>query len=135
MIVVDSALERRAKEGRPVRVGIVGAGAMGRGIARQILLSVPGLRVAAIANRTVDRATQTYLHAEVDRVEVAHSAEEVETAVADQRPVVTADAFALCGAPSIDVVLEVTGAVDFGARVGDSKSQTPIRMVTSPASS
>ena len=36
MILVDSALEKDARENRPVRVTMVGAGFMGRGIARQI---------------------------------------------------------------------------------------------------
>lgn len=117
MIMVDTALARRASEGRPVRVGIVGAGAMGRGIARQILHAVPGLRLAAVANRHVERAVQAYTDAGVNDVVTAHSAEDIEAAVAGRRPVVTTDAFALCGAPSVDILLEVTGAVDFGARV------------------
>ena len=33
MIIVDRALEARQREGRPVRVGMVGAGFMGSGIA------------------------------------------------------------------------------------------------------
>ncbi len=36
MILVDSVLKQRASKGRPVRVGMVGAGAMGRGIALQV---------------------------------------------------------------------------------------------------
>ncbi len=117
MIVVDSALARRAREGSPVRVGMVGAGAMGRGIARQILHSVPGLRLAAVANRHVERAAQAYVDAGVQDVVTARSAAELESAVTDNRPAVIQDGIELCAAPSIDVILEVTGAVDFGAQV------------------
>ena len=42
MIIVDSALERREEQGRPVRVAIIGAGYMGRGIARQFSHSLEG---------------------------------------------------------------------------------------------
>jgi predicted homoserine dehydrogenase-like protein len=37
MILVDTALQRRAAEGRPVRIGLVGAGFMARGIAAERL--------------------------------------------------------------------------------------------------
>jgi predicted homoserine dehydrogenase-like protein len=117
MIIVDRALEQRARDDRPVRVGMIGAGAMGRGIARQIIHSVPGLRLAAIANRHLARATAAFREAGNDDVVTADSAAAVESAVGERRSVVTTDALAVCAAPSIDVVLEVTGAVDFGARV------------------
>lgn len=52
MIIVDRELEKREREGRPVRVGLIGAGYIGRGIARQIFRGFPGMRLVAIANRT-----------------------------------------------------------------------------------
>ena len=42
MIIVDRALAAREAEGRPIRVGMVGAGFMGRGLANQIVNSRPG---------------------------------------------------------------------------------------------
>ena len=74
MIIVDTALARRVEERRPVRVGMIGAGAMGRGIARQIIRSVPGLRMAAISNRNVNRAQQVYAEAGIDDALTAESA-------------------------------------------------------------
>ena len=56
MILVDSALAQRAAEGRPVRVAMVGAGFMGRGLANQIINSVPGMDLVAIANRHAGNA-------------------------------------------------------------------------------
>ena len=43
MFIVDRALEKRASERRPVRVAMVGAGFMARGVANQIVNSVPGM--------------------------------------------------------------------------------------------
>jgi DNA polymerase IV len=48
VIIVDRELERREAEGRPVRVALVGAGFMGRGLARQIVGKVRGMRLADI---------------------------------------------------------------------------------------
>jgi predicted homoserine dehydrogenase-like protein len=117
MIIVDRELRRRADEGRPVRVGMVGAGAMGRGIALQILRSVPGMELAAISNRTVDTAREAYAAAGADDVGFAEDPGAIEDAVASGRPVVTDDPANVCAAEGIDVILEVTGAVEFGAGV------------------
>ncbi|MEA9597380.1 hypothetical protein VC270_16935 [Xanthomonas campestris] len=51
---VDRLLQARAAEGRPLRVGLYGAGFMARGIVNQIAHAVPGMRVAVICNRSVD---------------------------------------------------------------------------------
>ena len=36
MIIVDNALQAREAEGRPIRVGMIGAGFMGQGLTNQI---------------------------------------------------------------------------------------------------
>lgn len=53
MWIVDAELQLREKEGRPIRVGIVGAGFIGHGLTNQISHSTPGMRVLAISNRQV----------------------------------------------------------------------------------
>ena len=116
MIIVDTALARRAAEGRPVRVGLVGAGFQGSGIALQILTAVPGLRLAAIANRTVGKAITCYEQAGVTP-RVANSRRDLEAAIAAGQPVVTDDAESLASADGIDVVVEVTGTIEHAARV------------------
>jgi predicted homoserine dehydrogenase-like protein len=63
MIIVDTALAKRQAENNPVRVAMVGAGFMGRGIALQICNYVPGMQLVAIANRTVEKAKQAYTEA------------------------------------------------------------------------
>ena len=67
MIIVDRALERREAEGRPIRVALVGAGFMGRGVANQIINSTTGMRLVAIANRTLAQAERAYREAGVTR--------------------------------------------------------------------
>ena len=43
-------LQQRERERRPIRVGVVGAGATGRAIALQLGTPVPGIRLAGMAN-------------------------------------------------------------------------------------
>ncbi len=117
MIIVDRALQERAASGRPVQVGMVGAGAMGRGIARQMFRAFPGLRLAAVANRTVANAERAYREAGQDEFGAASSVGELDAAVAAGRFVVTDDPLLLCESPAIEVLVEVTGTVDHAAEV------------------
>jgi predicted homoserine dehydrogenase-like protein len=117
VLIVDRALEQRLAEGNPIRVGMVGAGFMGRGIALQILGSVPGIRLAAIANRTLDRARAAYEGAGAEEVEVVTSTAELEGAIAAGRYAITSDPDLLCEAAPIEAVIEVTGTVEEAAQV------------------
>jgi predicted homoserine dehydrogenase-like protein len=117
MILVDTALARRAQEGRPIRIGLVGAGFMARGIALQVALSVPGMRVAAIANRHRQAARTAYEQAGIKDAVDADTQAELEQAIAQGRAAVTEDALALCRAEGIDAIVEVTGTIEYAAHV------------------
>ncbi|HEX2189562.1 MAG TPA: Gfo/Idh/MocA family oxidoreductase [Longimicrobiaceae bacterium] len=117
MLLVDRALERRAAEGRPIRVGMVGAGFMARGVALQIMTCVRGMELVAIANRTLAGAERAYREAGVERPRVVETVAALEEAVARGERAITDDALLLCRAEGIDCIVEVTGAVEFGAHV------------------
>ncbi|GAA6619904.1 NAD(P)H-dependent oxidoreductase [Scytonema sp. NUACC26] len=117
MIIVDRALQARAEAGNPIKVGMIGAGFMGRGIANQIANSVPGMKLVAIANRNVDAAKRAYSEAGIENYRVVSSVGELENAIANDGYAVTEDAMLLCRAEGIDALIEVTGAVEFGAHV------------------
>jgi predicted homoserine dehydrogenase-like protein len=120
MIIVDTALERRELEGNPVRVAMVGAGFMARGIALQMLTASRGMRLVAIANRTVDKAERAYREAGAEAVSTVSTLEELERAIREQRYAVTADPLLLTAAEGVDVILEVTGDVEYSAHVAVS---------------
>lgn len=117
MIIVDRALAARAEAGNPVKVGMIGAGFMGRGIANQIANSVPGMELVAISNRNIDAAKRAYSEAGIENLQVANTVTELEDAIASGGYAVTEDAMLLCRAEGIDALIEVTGAVEFGAHV------------------
>ncbi|OHC03361.1 MAG: NAD(P)-dependent oxidoreductase [Planctomycetes bacterium RIFCSPLOWO2_12_FULL_40_19] len=116
MIIVDKALEKREREGKPIKVAMVGAGFMGRGIALQIMKSVVGMRLAVISNRNVEGARRAYSEAGVEDVRVIETVSQLEDVIAKKQYAITADAMLLCQAESIDAIVEVTGDVEFGAR-------------------
>ncbi|HTT66624.1 MAG TPA: Gfo/Idh/MocA family oxidoreductase [Gemmatimonadales bacterium] len=117
MVIVDAALEARQAAGKPLRVGLVGAGVMGRMIALQFLTPLTGLRLVAVANRTLARAQQAYREGGVDTTVTATSAGALERAIEQNVCAVTDDARLLCEAGNVDVVIDATGAVEFGAGI------------------
>lgn len=117
MIIVDRELERRAQSGNPVRVAMVGAGFMARGIAIQILSAVPGMKLVAISNRHPEAARRIYTEAGAESVVAVSTVSEVERAVESGQYAVTDDPLILCEAKGIDAILEVTGSIEFAARV------------------
>jgi predicted homoserine dehydrogenase-like protein len=117
VIIVDRALKAREEQGKPVRVGMIGAGFMGQGLTNQIVNSVAGMRMAAIYNRKPERAVGVYRYAGCEDVVVAATQAALDDAIRRGVPVVAEDPFTVCRSPEIDVLLDVTGSVEFGAHV------------------
>jgi predicted homoserine dehydrogenase-like protein len=63
MIILDKALAQREAEARPIRIGLVGAGFMGRGITLQLCTPLVGMQLVAIANRHLDGAQRAWTEA------------------------------------------------------------------------
>lgn len=116
MILVDTALERRRREGNPIRVALSGAGYMGRGIALQIVRAVPGIELVAIASRDAERAGDAFAAAGRQDGRVVSTDAELADAMAAGRPAVTSDAALLARAEGVEAVIEATGDVGAGAR-------------------
>ena len=114
--MLDTVLQEREAAGRPVRVGMVGAGATGRAIALQLATPPPGIRLVAIANRTVAHAERAFREAGVLTWSRTASAREAEQAIKRGVPVLTDDPSVLTRCEAVDVVVEVTGTT--GAAAG-----------------
>ncbi len=99
-----------------MRVGLVGAGYMGRGIAMRMVGQMPGMRLVAIANRTLANAERAYTQAGVESVTVDTVAR-LEAAAAKGQYAITDNASLLCQADCVDVIIEATGELEFGAGV------------------
>lgn len=117
MIIVDTALAEREDSNTPVRVALVGGGFVARCIALQFLTPLKGMRLVAIANRTVERAEAAYAGAGASSVVHVETPGTLDDAVSRGHFAVTADADVVCRAESVDVVIEATGHVEFGTRV------------------
>lgn len=117
MIIVDTALAKRHAENNPIRVAMVGAGFMAKGIALQIFNYVQGIELVAISNRHIEKARIAYNQAGIMEVEEVTTVSSLEENIQKGKYSITDNPFLLCDAEGIDAILEVTGAVEFGTQV------------------
>ena len=117
MILIDQGLDKRQAAGDPIKVAMVGAGFMGRGIALQTIKHTPGMEMVAISNRNLENAKRAYREADILEVRTVDSVQELEDAINAGRFAVTEDAMLLCQAEGIDAIVEVSGDVKFAASV------------------
>jgi predicted homoserine dehydrogenase-like protein len=110
---------REAELGRPVRVGLAGAGQMGIGLVAQVH-RIPGMEVVAIADVLPGRAAAAFTQAAgITNVTEGDDPDKLGQVVADGRPVAVPDARLLPELP-IDVVVDATGVPDVGATIAYS---------------
>lgn len=114
---VDTALLQRETSGNPIRIGMVGAGVTGRAIALQLGTPVPGMRLVAIANRTLEHGEKAFREAGIQEWCRVTSARAAETAINLGTPVLTEDPSVLTTCSTIDIVVEATGTIEIAASV------------------
>src|SRR5438876_1713746 len=117
MLIVDNALKARAEQDTPIRVGILGAGFMAQGLTNRIVNTTPGMSVVAVFSRRPERAVEVFRYSGLTDTGEASTQDALEDAIRDRKPVVTADAFLLARSSQIDVLVDTTGSVNFGAEV------------------
>ena len=117
MIIVDKALQKRHEDKNPIRVGMIGAGFMGRGIAIQIVKSVPGMELVAISNRTIAKAIKAYEESGIDDARIVEKLSDLEDNIRNGKVSVTEQPELICQAVGIDAVIEVTGTIELSAQL------------------
>jgi predicted homoserine dehydrogenase-like protein len=109
----DRLQQRLEETGRPLRVGLVGAGQMGRGFAAQ-LLRMPGISLSAVLDVQRERAEDALGQAGIKPAD-ATSLENAVKAIEEGGSVALGGIDELGGLP-LDIVVEATGVPDVGAR-------------------
>jgi predicted homoserine dehydrogenase-like protein len=110
---LSSLLRVRAESGRPVRVGLIGAGKFGSMFLAQVRRTV-GLHLVGVADLGGERARAALERTGWERDAI--SARSLEEAHARGTTHVTEDALAMIAAAEVEVVVEATGHPEVGIR-------------------
>jgi predicted homoserine dehydrogenase-like protein len=116
-MMIDVALRELAAAGRPIRVGMIGAGATGRAIALQLGTPVPGMRLVAIANRTAEHGERAFREGGLQSWRHVDTAHQAEVCIGQGIPILTEDPSVLLHCGTIDAIIEVTGTIEAAVRV------------------
>src|SRR6476661_2416867 len=117
MIIVDKALERRAEQDNPIKVAILGGGFMAQGLSNQIVNSVPAMSMAAIYGRKPQKAIHVLTYSGLENPIEAITQSQLDDAIRDGKPVFTQDVMLLARSEHVDLIVDTTGSVEFGAHV------------------
>lgn len=115
MNYTEELIKREKELGRPVRVGLAGAGQMGSGLAAQIG-KIPGMELVACADIDLARAENALMLAGIDKI--GHNSD-ASASIENGQGGVVDNAKALAELP-IDIVYEATGVPWVGAEVADA---------------
>ena len=117
MIIVDKALEARAEQANPIKVAILGGGFMAQGLTNQIVNSVPAMNMVAIYGRKPQKAIHVLNYSGLKNPIEAVTQGQLDDAICDGKPVFTQDVMLIARSEHVDVIVDTTGSVEFGARV------------------
>lgn len=107
-------LQNRASD--PITVAVSGAGFVSRGLAHQVALT-PGMEMRLLVSRRPEQGVAAFTAAGIpeDQIVVSDSPDRLSDAIAEGRRVVTSRVGVLSEVDGIDVFVEATGDVEFGA--------------------
>lgn len=112
-------LARRGDSGKPIRIGLVGAGEMGTDIVSRVA-QMQGIAIGAISEPKPGAAARAVkiAHGDTGRVRAVTNADAADAAMEDGAIAVTDNVDALLEAGLIDVVVDATGVPAVGAEIG-----------------
>ena len=117
MIIVDNKLNEREIKDNPIKVGIIGAGEMAKGLINQITKHTHGMEVVATFNRTLDRPISAYKVAEIKDYKIVKTEVDFQNAMNLNIPVITQNLDLLIKSKDIDILVDMTGSIEFSAKL------------------
>lgn len=117
MIIVDEALKRCVAESKAIRIALIGAGFMGRGIALQITTAVPAIRIVAIVTKDARATEGAFIESGLADVCIAESPGELRMAYQRGITAIMEDWRLAVESDLVDVVVDATGSLEYAANV------------------
>jgi len=90
---------------------------MAQGLTNQIANSVPAMSVVAIYSRKPQKAIHVLNYSGLDNPIEATTQNQLDDAIRDRKPVFTQDVMLVARSEQVDLIVDTTGSVEFGAHV------------------
>ncbi|MCF6296961.1 MAG: hypothetical protein L3J08_03100 [Flavobacteriaceae bacterium] len=117
MILIDTVLEKRERDNNPIKVGIVGAGEMAKGLVNQITKHTSGMVVVATFNRNLERLMNLYKSLGINNYKIVKTIADFEDAINSKIPAITQNVNLLIESKEVDIIVDLTGAIDFSSNL------------------
>lgn len=118
MLGINVKLEELESKNEKIKVGLVGAGQMGKGMVSQMML-MKGMIPSLVIDINIGNAIEAFTLANVlkEDIVVAENLEDVNRAMEEDKYVVSDNNELATSAKLVDVVVDATGVPDVGAKV------------------
>ncbi|MEA5003171.1 MAG: NAD(P)-dependent oxidoreductase, partial [Christensenella sp.] len=118
MFGMSEELLRLEEQGNPIKLAVIGAGQMGRGMVSQVVL-MKGMVPSIVADIQLDNARNALLHAGVpeEMIREAKSGAEASDYIKQGKYVITEDAGVAIEADGIPCIVDATGVTEIGAQI------------------
>lgn len=117
-LVMNKKLNQMAKENKPIKVAIVGAGKMGKGLINQ-MSRINGMEPSLVINRNGEKGIKALISAGIPREEIVftNSLKEIDFQLEKGKYVVTEYMDLAAKANGIQAVVDATGVPEVGAKL------------------
>lgn len=118
MIGLMNKLKERKKDNKDIKVGLAGAGLMGKGLVSQ-LTRVEGMKPSLVIDRTIDKARESFRLAGIkdSDIVVVDNLKELNDNLKKDKYIVAKDIALLSKSDYLDVVIDATGNPETGAKI------------------
>lgn len=118
MFGMSDELLRLEEQGKPIRMAVIGAGQMGRGMVSQVVL-MKGMIPSIVADIQLDNARNALLHAGIpeEEIKIATTGAQASDYIKAGKYVITEDADVAVAADGIPCIVDATGVTEIGARL------------------
>ncbi|MFT5369338.1 MAG: putative homoserine dehydrogenase-like protein, partial [Candidatus Latescibacterota bacterium] len=116
--MLSPLLARRAEDGFPVHVGIIGTGKFGGGLVAQ-LSQMRGMAISAVADIDPERAKRVLVASGIseDDIQMVASKSAIRDVILANKTAIVPDGLLVAQCDYVDVVVEATGVPEVGARM------------------
>lgn len=116
-MLVDAFLKKREAANNPIKVAVIGAGEMGKGLINQIHKHTPGMEVSVTYSRNLEKALDCYKIAGIDNYRIVENLAELQDALNMGISAITQNIDILIESDDLSLLVDMTGSMEFSTQL------------------